>query len=90
VPGRRPCGKRRRLGEVPTLTIALIGDPDKQGARISEDERSRSWAERRKIELAAGDDEPLGSIVDRALSEFGVVLGEGVISAHVVQISAPR
>jgi hypothetical protein len=72
---------------VPTLTIALIGDPAHAGDRIPEDEWSRSWSERPTIEIEVGEDEPLGSMVDRALSEFAVNLGEGAVSAHRVDLA---
>jgi hypothetical protein len=69
------------------VEFALIGDPAEPGARISDEDWSRPWDERARIQLDVDDNDSLGSVVDRVLSEFGVVLADEVVPAHVVNVA---
>lgn len=69
------------------VTVALLGDPARPGARIEEHEWTRTWNDRLKTVLAVNDDESVGSVADRSLSDFGVVLQEGMIGSYIVDIA---
>jgi hypothetical protein len=82
------AGAPLRIAAVPQkIAVALIGNPAAPGAPIPEGDWTIAWDERQKIELEVEDNASLGFVVDRALSEFGVVLGEEVIAAYVVDLA---
>jgi hypothetical protein len=54
------------------VTVALVGDAGKPGARLGMDEWTKSWDERPQTELEVEDDETLASVLDRAWNSFGV------------------
>jgi hypothetical protein len=68
------------------VAFALVGNAAQPGARIDDEEWTRPWNERPKVELDVEEGEKLGSLVERALREFGVPLTEGLAPAHMVDL----
>jgi hypothetical protein len=57
---------------MPVLTVAVVGSPANPGGSIREDDLSRPWEDRLKVELDVQPDESLGSIRQRAIEHFEV------------------